>query len=53
MLEIREILRLWLAGMPNRQIARQPGLDPKTVRRYVREAQGSGLRVELGPLALT
>ena len=40
MLEIKEVLRLWLAGAPKKQIARQLGLDPKTVRRYVGAAEG-------------
>jgi transposase len=53
MLEIKEVLRLWLAGTPKKQIARQLGQDPKTVRRYVGTAEESGLRVELGPPGLT
>ena len=34
MLEVKEVLRLWLSGMPKRQVAAQLGLDVKTVRRY-------------------
>lgn len=52
-IEAKEILRLWLAGVAKKQIARQLGIDPKTVRRYVRSAEGSGLDVSLGPRALT
>lgn len=43
--EIKEVLRLWLAGVPKKRIAAQVGLDPKTVRRYVAVAQTSGLAV--------
>ncbi len=53
MLEIKEVLRLWLAGRPKKQIARQLGLDPKTVRRYVGAAEAGGLSVEHGPAGLT
>lgn len=45
MVEITEILRLWRAGVPKKRIAARLGLDPKTVRRYVTVAYGSGLRV--------
>jgi transposase len=38
-LEIKEVLRLWLAGNGKKRIARQLGIDPKTVRRYVRGAE--------------
>jgi len=53
MIEIREVLRLWLAGRGKKPIARQLGLDPKTVRRYTRAAEADGLRREDGPEALT
>jgi len=49
MLEIKEVLRLWLGGLGKKPIARQLGLDPKTVRRYLR----TGLAWEQGPGALT
>jgi transposase len=42
-IEIREILRLWLVGMGLREIARLSGSDRKTVRRYVETAQSCGL----------
>ena len=53
MVEIREVLRLWLAGRGKRPIGRQLGLDPKTVRGYVRAAEACGLHLEDGPAALT
>ena len=43
MLEVTEVLRLWLGGMPKKRIAAQVGLDPKTVRHYVAVATGTGL----------
>jgi transposase len=51
--EIKEVLRLWLGGMPKKRIAAQVSLDPKTVRRYVAVAETSGLAVAQGPSALT
>jgi transposase len=51
--EIKEVLRLWLAGVPKKRIAAQVSLDPKTVRRYVSVAETSGLTVAQGPSALT
>jgi len=53
MLEIKEVLRLWLAGLGKKPIARQLGLDPKTVRSYLRTAAECGLAREQGPGALT
>ena len=43
MLEIKEVLRLWCAGVAKKRIAAQLGLDIKTVRRYLREAQKCGV----------
>jgi transposase len=43
MLEIKEVLLLWLGGMPKKAIARQVGLDRNTVRGYVRAASHLGL----------
>jgi transposase len=43
MMEIREVLRLWLGGVPKARIAEQLGLDRKTVRRYIAAAVGGGL----------
>jgi hypothetical protein len=53
MIEIKEVLRLWLAGRGKKPIARQLGLDPKTVRRYTRAAEANGLQREDGLAALT
>jgi transposase len=44
MVEITEVLRLWLAGTPKKRIAAQLGLDPKTVRRYVEVSRETGLQ---------
>jgi transposase len=41
--EIREILRLWLRGRSQRETARLTGADRKTVRRYVEAARDAGL----------
>jgi transposase len=41
--EVREVLRLWLAGEGLRGIERLVGLDRKTVRRYVEAAEAVGL----------
>ncbi len=49
MFEITEVLRLWLAGVPKKRIAAQLGLDPKTVRHYVKTATTTGL-ARGGPL---
>ena len=45
MIEITEVLRLWRDGVAKKRIAARLGLDPKTVRRYLTVAQGTGLRV--------
>ncbi len=44
MIEITEVLRLWVGGTPKKQIAARVGLDPKTVRHYVAVAAETGLR---------
>jgi len=41
--EIREVLRLWLAGEGLRSIARLARMDRKTVRRYVEAAAAAGV----------
>ena len=46
MFEIKEVLRLWLAGAAKKQIAARLGLDPKTVRRYVKSALAAGIHCE-------
>ena len=53
MLEVKEVLRLWLGGVAKKRIARQMGLDPKTVRSYIEVAETSGLERGLGPPGLT
>ena len=39
--EVREVLRLWLAGEGLRSVERLSQVDRKTVRRYVEAADGS------------
>jgi transposase len=45
MIEVKEVLRLRGEGLPKKRIAAQLGLDPKTVRRYLRVAATAGVRV--------
>ena len=52
-LEVKEILRQWLAGVPKRRIAQQLGLDVKTVRRYLAAAKACGVEQAHGAVALT
>ncbi len=52
MLEVKEILRLWLLGVPKKRIAQQLSFDVKTVRRYVAAAQGRGVEPGSGLAAL-
>src|SRR5213594_2537498 len=47
-IEIREVLRGWLAGAGLRTVAAQAGVDRKTARRYVLAAQQAGVRREGG-----
>lgn len=42
MIEVREVLRRWQAGQGVRRIARETGLDRKTVRRYEEAAEKAG-----------
>ncbi len=53
MLEVKEVLRLWLRGVPKKGIATQRGLDPKTVRRQIELAQECGLSRQAGEEALS
>lgn len=46
--EIREVLRLWLRRVSFRGIARLSGIDRKTIRRYVGAAERAGLDREGG-----
>jgi transposase len=51
--EVREVLRLWLAGEGIRATERMVGFDRKTVRRYVDAAVGIGLVRDGGEGQLT
>jgi transposase len=54
MLETKEIVRQWLAGVPTKRIAARLGCDPKTVRRYLAAARSLGLAVgQSGPESVT
>ena len=48
MLEVKEVLLLWLSGAANKRIAAQFGLNVKTVRRYGGAARASGVGQEAG-----
>jgi DNA-binding IclR family transcriptional regulator len=52
-IEIMEILRLWLQGLGLREVARLSGTDRKTVRRYVDRARACGLDRDGGNGQLT
>ena len=51
--EVREVLRLWLAGEGIRATERLVGFDRKTVRRYVDAAVGLGLVRDGGDVQLS
>jgi len=52
MVEVKEILRLWLMGVWKKRIAQQLGFDVKTVRRYLAIAKAHGLEQGQGLAAL-
>jgi transposase len=52
-IEIREVLRGWLAGGGLRTVAAQAGVDRKTARRYVQAAQQTGVVRDGGPGQVT
>ncbi|MGH3229181.1 MAG: IS21 family transposase [Streptosporangiaceae bacterium] len=52
-IEIREVLRAWLAGKSERAVAVQAGVDRKTSRRYVAAAVAAGLSRDGGEGQLT
>jgi transposase len=47
-IEVREVLRAWLAGQGLRTVAQRAGVDRKTARRYVQAAEAAGLVREGG-----
>ena len=51
-IEIREVLRAWLAGKSERAVAAQAGVDRKTSRRYVTAAM-KGSRCSLSSHQIT
>jgi hypothetical protein len=53
MFDVREVVRLWLRGDGKKPIARQVGLDPGTVRKYVAAAEAVGLVAGSGESMLT
>ena len=48
MLEVKEVLRLWRAGVQKKRIAAQLGLNIKTVRRYLAAAEGTAYAARAG-----
>ena len=53
MIEIKEVLRLWLRKRPKKAIARTLGLARNTVRGYIKAAEQCGVRQKDGEAALT
>ena len=53
MIEVKEVLRQWLACLSREAMARWVGLDRNTIRRYLQVAQQCGLHVADGVDALT
>ncbi len=51
--EVREVLRGWLAGGGLRIVAERAGVDRKTARRYVDAAQAAGLTRDAGLVGVT
>jgi len=49
MIEIREVLRRWSAGQAMRAVARETGVDRKTVDRYITAARELGVTVGVEP----
>lgn len=47
-IEVREVLRVWLDGQGLRTVAERAGVDRKTARRYVQAAQAAGLERSAG-----
>ena len=53
LLELREVLRLWLRGRSTRATARSTGVTRNTVRSYLEAARACGLSPEQGEQGLT
>lgn len=53
MLEVKELLRLWLRGVAKKRIALQLSFDVKTVRRYLDAAKAHGVEQAHGLTALS
>jgi hypothetical protein len=53
MIEVKEILRLWLDGRSLRDVSKLSGADRKTVRRYVETARACGMDRDGGVAQLT
>src|SRR5690242_16933824 len=51
-IEVKEILRLWLEGRSLREVTTLAGVDRKTVRRYVEAGKAAGLDRDDGPAQL-
>ena len=47
-IDVREVLRAWLAGEGLRTAAERAGVDRKTARRYVAAGEAAGLRRDGG-----
>jgi transposase len=52
-IEVKEILRLWLDGRSLREVTRLAAVDRKTVRRYIDAAKAAGLDRDDGIAALS
>src|SRR5512143_3985170 len=52
MVEVKEVLRLWLGGVAKKRIAAELGLDVKTGRRYLAAARLCGLERARGETTL-
>ncbi|GFG95325.1 helix-turn-helix domain-containing protein [Mycobacterium timonense] len=50
-IEVKEMLRLWLDGRGYREVARLSGTDRKTVRRYVDRRARAGWTVMATPVS--
>lgn len=53
LLEVKEVLRLWLRGRAKKAIVRSAGVTRNTVRAYIAVAVGCGVSPEQGEAALT